>query len=221
MKKRQQASIAGFVLGFILLLIIGGIAFVFNSSMFEKDPPQVNLPKEIDWNLKDPLKVQVSDASGLRFVKATLFDGEKSVTLESKELKKFENNVDLNITFPKTGFGANKKTFELTIDATDSSKWNFFAGNSIHVKSLVKVDTKRPDVNIIGSSYKIMKGGVASVVFKAYDEGMKSLYIETNFGKKFYPTPFIKMAIIFLWLHGQRILIILVHLLLPLIKQVT
>lgn len=38
-------------------------------------------------------------------------------------------SVDLNLTFPKTGFGANKKAFELLIEAVDASKWNFFAGN--------------------------------------------------------------------------------------------
>lgn len=192
MRRERKSSIAAFVLGFIFLFLVGGIAFVFNSSMFEREVPQVSLPKEIEWNLKEPIKLHVTDASGLKMVRASLSDGEKSVVLENKEFKTPEQMVDLNLTFPKTGFGANKKAFELTIDAIDGSKWNFFAGNSVQVKSLIKVDTKRPEVNVIGSSYKIMKGGVAAVVFKATDEAMKSLYIETNYGKKFYPTPFYK-----------------------------
>jgi murein DD-endopeptidase MepM/ murein hydrolase activator NlpD len=192
MKKQRKSSVAAFVLGFIFLVLVGGVAFVFNSSLFEREAPKIALAKEIEWNLKDPINVHVEDGSGIRFVRASLFDGEKSVVLDTKEYKTPEKVVDLNLTFPKSGFGANKKVFELTVEATDSSKWNFFAGNSINVKAVVKVDTKRPEVNIIGSSYKIMKGGVAAVIFKAQDEAMKSLYVETNFGKKFYPTPFYK-----------------------------
>lgn len=190
--RRQGKSPAAFIFGAIVFLAIGGVAYVYNASLFERDVPKVSIEKEIEWNLKEPISVNISDASGLRFVKATLNDGEKSVVLESKEIKQPQMSVDLNLTFPKTGFGANKKAFELTIEAVDASKWNFFAGNSVSVKSLLKVDTKRPDVSVIASSYKIMKGGAATVIFRAHDEAMKSLYIETNFGKKFYPTPFHK-----------------------------
>lgn len=192
MKQQRKSSIAAYALGFIFLVLIGGITYVYNSSLFEREVPKIALAKEIEWNLKDPIKVQIEDNRGLRFVRASLFDGEKSVVLETKEFRTAEKVVDLNLTFPKTGFGANKKAFELTVEATDTSKWNFFAGNSVSEKSIIKVDTKRPEVNVIGSSYKIMKGGVATVIFKAQDEAMKSLYIETNFGKKFYPTPFYK-----------------------------
>jgi|GEM_PF-3207958 len=109
MKKQRTSSIAAFVLGFIFLLLVGGVAFVFNSNLFEREAPQIVLPKEIEWNLKDPIKVQIADASGVRFVRASLFDGEKSVILETKEFKSAEKMVDLNLSFPKVGFGANKK----------------------------------------------------------------------------------------------------------------
>ena len=190
--RRQGKSAAAFVFGALVFLGIGAAAYVYNASLFEREVPKITIDSEIEWNLKDPISVNISDASGLRFVKATLNDGEKSVVLESKEMKQPQMSVDLNLSFPKTGFGANKKAFELTIEAIDASKWNFFAGNSVSVKSILKVDTKRPEVSVIASSYKIMKGGAATVIFRAYDESMKSLYIETNFGKKFYPTPFHK-----------------------------
>ncbi len=192
MKRQRKSSIAAIILGCIFFLLIGGVAYVFNSSTFEREAPKIDLAKEIEWNLKDPISVQLSDQSGIKAFKASLYDGEKSVDLVSKVLTKPEQIVDVNLTFPKTGFGANKKLFELTVEATDASKWNFFAGNQVSVKSIIKVDTRRPEVTIVGSSYKIMKGGAAVVVFKATDEAMKSLYIETNFGKKFYPTPFYK-----------------------------
>lgn len=191
MSKRGNSPV-GFVVGFIFLIIIAVLVYLYNSSWFEQEPPKVNVAKEIEWNLKEPIKVYVSDNQGLRFVRASLHDGEKSTVLETKEMKNPEQSIELNLTFPKTGFGVNKKVFELTIEAIDTSKWNFFAGNETRVKAIIKIDTKRPEVNIMGSSYKIMKGGVASAIFRAQDDNMKSLYIETNFGKKFYPTPFYK-----------------------------
>ena len=190
--RNKRTSPAGLILGFIFFVIVGGLIYLYSSSLFEREAPKITLEKEIEWNLKEPIKAQINDASGLRFVRATLNDGEKSVVLETKELRTPEKVVDLNLTFPKTGFGANKKVFELTIEAVDASKWNFFAGNEARAKAIIKVDTKRPELSVIGSSYKIMKGGVASVIFRAQDDNMKSLYIETNFGKKFYPTPFHK-----------------------------
>ncbi|MBP6324606.1 MAG: M23 family metallopeptidase [Sulfurospirillum sp.] len=190
--RRQGKSTVALSIGALLLIMVGVMAYVFNAALFERALPTITLEKEVEWNLKDPLHVKIEDASGLRFVRVSLSDGEKSIILDTKEIKQPEKVVDLNISFPKTGFGANKKVFELSIEATDASKWNFFAGNSIVAKSIIKVDTKRPEVSIIGNSYRIMKGGAASVIFRAYDEAMKSLYIETNFGKKFYPTPFYK-----------------------------
>jgi len=128
---------------------VSAIAYVFNASLFEREVPKITLEKEIEWNLKDPLHVKVQDTSGLRFVRASLSDGEKSVIVDVKEMKQPEKEVDLNISFPKTGFGANKKVFELSIEATDASKWNFFAGNSVVAKSIIKVDTKRPEVRLL------------------------------------------------------------------------
>lgn len=190
--KKSGNSPLGLIIGFIFFVIIGLLVYLYNSSLFEQESPKIVIEQEIEWNLKEPISVQVSDNEGLRFVRATLNDGERSVVLDTREIKIPEKSIDLKLIFPKTGFGANKKVFELNIEAIDGSKWNFFAGNIAKTKTIIKVDTKRPELSIIGSSYKIMKGGAASVIFRAQDENMKSLYIETNFGKKFYPTPFHK-----------------------------
>ena len=190
--RHQKKSSASLILGVLLLAVVGGMVYLYNSSLFERIPPTIVLEKEIDWNLKEPIVVHIKDNRGIRFVRAILNDGEKDTVLESRELKTLEENVDLNLSFPKTGFGVAKKIFELRVEAIDASKWNFFEGNQAIAKSIIKVDTKRPELTIIGNSYKIMKGGGASVIFRAQDDAMKALYIETSFGKKFYPTPFYK-----------------------------
>jgi hypothetical protein len=219
MKREGKSSVAGLLLGLIFFIFISGVVYILSSNAFERDVPKITLEKEIEWNLKEPLKIHVTDESGIRFVEASLFDGEKHAILETKALKETQQSVDLNLTFPKVGLNPNQKVFELSIKAVDKSKWNFFSGNSVEAKAVIKVDTKRPEINIVSNSYKITKGGAATVIFRAYDESMKSLYIETSFGKKFYPTPFYKEGIIFRLLHGQRPLIILVLLLLLWIEQ--
>ena len=60
MRKQGKSSIAAVVLGFIFLVLVGGVAFVFNSSLFGREAPQIVLPKEIEWDLKDPIKVQLA-----------------------------------------------------------------------------------------------------------------------------------------------------------------
>jgi len=190
--RRNGKSSTLLIVGALCAILVGGVAYVYTAPMFERVAPTISVEAEIEWNLKDPIVVNVKDASGLRFVRVLLNDGENSIVLDTKTFSLPQTSVDMNLSFPKSGFGASKKIFELSIEAKDASRWNFFEGNSAVTKSILKVDTKRPEVNIVGSSYKIMKGGAASVIFKAHDEAMKSLYIETNFGKKFYPTPFHK-----------------------------
>jgi murein DD-endopeptidase MepM/ murein hydrolase activator NlpD len=80
----------------------------------------------------------------------------------------------------------------IVIDATDASKWNFMAGNSVVKEMHLNVDTKRPTLSRITNSYGIRKGGSALVVFQAEDENMKEFYVDTNFGKRFKAQPFAK-----------------------------
>ncbi len=160
--------------------------------MFERVPPTIDLKSSIDWNLKKPIPVKISDESGIKFIRATLSDGKNSIVLSKQLFEVSKKEYVLDIKFPRTGFVSNKKNFELTIEAVDSSKWNFFSGNKEIKKSIIHVDTRRPELMIINNSYKIIRGGVATVVFKAKDDNLKDLYIETNFGKIFKPTPFYK-----------------------------
>jgi murein DD-endopeptidase MepM/ murein hydrolase activator NlpD len=189
--KRKKSSSKIIILIFFIF-IIGGLAYVYNSSIFERVPPQIELAKQIDWNLKQPIKVKIKDASGIKFVRAVLSDTKNSIVLEKKVYENPQKEVSLNITFPRTGFLGNKKAFQLNIEAVDASRWNFFAGNKSVKAALIHVDTKKPELYTVNNSYKIIKGGAAVVVFKAEDENMESLYIQTNFGKKFFPTPFYK-----------------------------
>jgi len=189
---RQKRGSSGIVISIVLILIIAAFGFLYTSSMFERNLPKIGIKSKIDWNLKTPLKLNLSDDSGIKFVRITLSDGKNSIELMKKLYVKAEKSKIIDIKFPKTGFVSTKKNFELHISVTDSSKWNFFSGNSAKKVVNIKIDRIRPELYIINNSYKIIKGGVATVVFKAKDTNLKDLYIQTNFGKRFYPTPFFK-----------------------------
>ncbi len=191
-KTRQRRGSSGIVISIILILIIAAFGFLYTSPMFERNMPKIGIKSKIDWNLITPLKLNLSDDSGIKFVRITLSDGKNSIELMKKLYTKIQKNQTIDIKFPRTGFISTKKIFQLHISVTDSSKWNFFSGNTAKKTVTVKIDRRRPELFIINNSYKIIKGGVATVVFKAKDANLKELYIQTNFGKRFYPTPFYK-----------------------------
>lgn len=189
---RKKSSSAGIIVLVILILVVASLAYLYNSKMFEREAPTIELASKINWNLKKPIPIKISDVSGVKFIRATLSDGKNSIVLVKKVFEISKKEYILDIKFPRTGFVSNKKNFELTIEAIDASKWNFLSGNQAIKKSVIHVDTKRPELMVINNSYKIIRGGVATVVFKAKDTNLKELYIETNFGKRFEPTPFYK-----------------------------
>jgi len=191
-KNGQRNGSSGIVIAIILILIIAAMGYLYNSSMFERNAPKIGIASNINWNLKKPLKLNLSDDSGIKFVRIILSDGKNSISLLKKVYTKISKKQTIDIKFPKTGFVSTKKIFQLNIEVTDNSKWNFFSGNSAKKIVKIKIDRKRPELFVVDNSYKITKGGVATVIFKATDENLKDLYIQTNFGKKYFPTPFYK-----------------------------
>lgn len=189
---KQRRGSSTIIIAIILIIIIGGLGFLYKSPMFERNAPKVGIANKIDWNLRAPLKLNLSDDTGIKFVRITLSDGKNSIEIMNKQYVKTAKKQTIDIKFPKTGFTSTKKNFQLLINVVDVSKWNFFAGNSAKKVVNIKIDRKRPELFIVNNSYKIIKGGVAAVVFKAKDTNLKDLYIQTNFGKRFYPTPFYK-----------------------------
>ena len=209
MSRRRQGK--GYIRALLLLLFIFGIIYsiknLSHSKMFEKNPPIIDLQKEIYWNLRSPLKVHLHDDSGLKSVNVILSDGDHSVEIPQKNFKTKMKDYLLNIEFPKLGLSRDAKLLKLTITATDTSRWNFFLGNSSKKQSIIKIDSKKPELFPLITSYGINKGGAGLAIFKATDENLKKLYIETNFGKEFKPTPFYKKgyyAVLLAWPTTQK-----------------
>jgi len=189
MRKGSSGTII--ILG-LLVALLGGALFLYQSPLFERNAPKISLDETIYWNLKDPIPLHVKDESGIKFLRVSLSDGTNSINLLNEVYEGKQREINVNIEYPRTGFLSQSANLTLEVEATDASKWNLFSGNRAKALAKVYVDTKRPTLFVLTNSYKITKGGAALVAFKADDENLDSLYIETNSGRRYYPTPYYK-----------------------------
>lgn len=189
---RRRRNFGSMIITVALIAIIGGVVYLYNSAMFERDKPTIQIVNSGYWNLTAPLKIKIDDASGLLSYKVTLQSGSQSFDLADEQFVSPQGSQELEIKAPQRAYALNDDTVKITVEAKDASKWNFFAGNTATKESTFQVDKKRPYVSTISASYRIIKGGAAVVIFKAEDENMEEFYVETNFGKHFIPQPFYK-----------------------------
>jgi len=188
-KKRSYGSV---VFTVALLAIIGGVVYLYNSALFERNKPVITIENSGFWNLRTPLKINIDDESGLVSYKVTLQRGSESFVLADEKFETPHAVKALEFAAPKRAYALKEKEVTITVEANDASKWNFLAGNTSSQAVTLKVDKKRPYVTTIASSYRIIKGGSAIVIFKAEDENMVEFYVESNFGKRFKAQPFYK-----------------------------
>ncbi|MDR0580449.1 MAG: peptidoglycan DD-metalloendopeptidase family protein [Campylobacteraceae bacterium] len=189
--KKKASKNRSIILALILIIIVA-MAFVYNSTVFERNTPEIVLEEQIYWNLKNPIQAQIKDDSGIKRVLIQIGDSENNITLVNNKYSGNDKEVDFNITFPKTGFFSKKNQYYLTFEAVDKSLWNFFMGNKAQKTYSIVVDTKQPNVYTVANSYKVTKGGSGVVIFRADDENLKDVYVQTNYGKQFKAVPFNK-----------------------------
>lgn len=172
----------------ILILIAGIIGFVYFSPMFEKEPPKIEVLTNGYTNLQKPIKIIISDNRGIKSYEVEL----KAGTFEEVIAKSAEPNmgkkVILNLKLPNI----NANQIQLSITATDTSKWHFFRGNTARKSVILIVDKNAPNAEIINNSYAIGRGGSAVAVVKVNDENLKDKYILINNKYRFNLTPFVK-----------------------------
>lgn len=190
MRRRENGALYGML--FVLAMLVAGAFYVYTSAAFERESPEIALPNDGYWNLKDPLNLSIKDASGLKLYKVTLKTSAQESMLYHEQFLDPKESLSLKIEAPKSLFTIKDKELKIMVEAQDASSWNFFKGNAARVEYTLKIDKKRPVVNIISNSYKISKGGSALVIFKVEDENLKNFYIQTSFDKKFSAQPFYK-----------------------------
>ncbi len=191
-RREKKGSFGKILILLILIGIVGGVVYLYNSAMFEQKKPTILLKNNIYWNLKTPIPIVVEDESGIKFARVTLSYGKNSEVLIQQKFADKQTKVKLDALFPRTSFFNKKDKLELKVEVADNSMWNFFMGNEAQKSVSIKVDTKKPTLNILTKSYSITRGGAASVIFKATDTNLAKLHIKTDSGDIFNPTPFYK-----------------------------
>lgn len=186
---RNGSGIIGWV---FVAIVLGAIGFMGFSPTFEREDPKVTLSHEGYWNFKDPITVSIEDQSGLKAFKATIATPHEEWVVLEENTPSHEAKKTFTVLPPKGVRRVESASVTLTIEATDNSLWGLFMGNTYKEEMTLVIDQRRPVLSIIANSYKIQKGGSAIVIFKAEDPHMKSLKIETNFGKTFIAQPFMK-----------------------------
>jgi murein DD-endopeptidase MepM/ murein hydrolase activator NlpD len=190
---RRRKNNSSFGVLFVLTALVAAGLYVYFSATFEREAPSIELQSSNGyWNLKKPLKLTISDASGVQSYKIVLHtqDGEK--TLQYEKLLAPQKKLNLEIAPPRGAYTMKDKEIKLIVQAKDTSKWNFLKGNLAQQDYTLKIDKKRPRVSIVGNSYKISRGGSALVVFKVDDENLRDIYILSNHNKHFKAEPFYK-----------------------------
>lgn len=191
--RRKKGSFRKIVILLVLIVLVGGVAYLYNSEMFERKKPIISLQDSIYWNLKKPIEIKIADESGIKFARVTIEDGENTIVLANNVYKdKKQQEVTINASLPRTAFLDKKSNLVLHVETSDNSMWNFFMGNEAKKSTPIIIDTINPLLHVLINSYSIRKGGVGTVIFKSSDKNLESLYIQTNSGKIYRPTPFYK-----------------------------
>ncbi|CAM2772782.1 M23 family metallopeptidase [Helicobacter burdigaliensis] len=198
MKKTSSKGAFSKLFGLILVIIVvGGGIFMLTSSIFEKNPPKVSLISEPWWNLgtNSPLMLSIEDDSKISNYNAfLLYENEKiPLNLQNTPCTK-QSQMQTHICFsvqPPNISSKNLNELTLEVSTTDTSKWNFFKGNTQTQQFTLHIDTKRPRVSVLSNSYRITQGGSALVVFKVDEPNLMDLKI-SNGENDFIPQPFYK-----------------------------
>ena len=192
--RKKRSSGIGWII-FILLLIlagVGGYFYTLYSPEFEKEPPKIEMTKELFYNPKIPINITLKDNYGVGKYIVTLSDGSQEMQIASGEFKDLKRVANLSIYIPvKNSLDTHRKNWTLRVELNDKSLWNFGRGNSTSKSAKIIVDITPPKISIIANSPSIIRGGSGLVIFKVVDEHFKDAFIELS-GHKFRPIKYKK-----------------------------
>ena len=177
---------------FIVLILLGGGGYLFVSPQFEKKAPIISMEDKGFWNLKKHLKVNISDDSGIKYLRISFSDGAKEIVLKEEVYKSAQKALNIDIEPPKLDMFFKGKKAQIKVEAIDASKWNFFEGNKALSNFELQIDTKKPSAEVILNSLAIRRGGSAIAVVHVKDENLQSAYISFNDEVEFKLIPFYK-----------------------------
>jgi len=107
--RQKKKGLGTSLLLLVFLSIIGGAVYLANSPIFERVPPKISVPSSLFWNLKQPLKVHLSDSSGIRSYKVILNDGKSDFTVLDEKVQNPQQELDIAVQLPKAGWDRRTK----------------------------------------------------------------------------------------------------------------
>ncbi|MEA2028476.1 MAG: M23 family metallopeptidase [Campylobacterota bacterium] len=177
--QKKSGGLWKFIL--FVLIVIGAGGYIYTSEKFERVAPKLSMDNSVFWNKKDKLKINIEDNGEIKEYQVIVDDGKNKFELARETLQESISTKNLEILFPSNlPIQKDIKKLNIIVKATDKSFWNLFAGNSATQTFSFNIDTKKPNVKIVSHSYSMTKGGSALIIFKATDENLKELYIDTN-----------------------------------------
>ncbi len=189
---RRKSNFSKYFIIFLLLIITISTGFIYLSPQFEQNKPEVFFKNNIYWNLKDKLKLKLTDDSGIKFYKITFKEGANETVLYKQVLQDSKKEVNLEISAPSLNMFFKGKDVHIIVEAVDGSKWNFLEGNKVIKDYTVLIDQKRPLVEVIANTLAIKKGGSALAIVKVHDINLKDAYISFSNKQRFELIPFYK-----------------------------
>ena len=154
----------------ILLLIIGGVGFIYFSPIFEKEPPKISIKTTGYTNLKNPIKIVLKDNRGIKYYQVVAIYNNNSQVLATSDDVGGKKEVVFEVKLPKN---INANEVILSVSAVDTSKWHFFAGNEAKKSVKLEVDKLAPDAQVVNNSYAIGRGGSGAVVVQVNDKNLE------------------------------------------------
>lgn len=188
----KKNNMGQFITVFIFLLLLGGAGFIYLSPQFEQNKPEISLTSNKFWNLRDKLEISIKDESPIKYYKVVFKDNSKETILEEKILANGNQKLQLELNPPKLDMFYKGEDVEIIVQAIDSSKWNFFNGNTNEKSFHLKIDRKRPVANVVANSRYIRHAGSAAVVVKVQDDNLQDAYIDFCGKEKYQLIPFYK-----------------------------
>ncbi len=180
-----------------LIIVLALAGFIFFSPSFERTAPIVKFENEVEqkdiyWNLKTPVKLLVSEESGIKSFKAVFNDGSSNFELENKieEIEKGVFSVELKA--PKVAEQSKSTSGTIQIEVYDNSQWNFFSGNKTQRNINLVIDKRSPIINVVSNSYMLKQGGSGVLIAEINDDNLKDYYVSFNDQEIFELFPFQK-----------------------------
>lgn len=170
----------------LCLIVILPAAWIL-STRFEGEKPSITLtPSSAFINASQDITVSVSDIkSGVRKIWIGLLkDGKENVLLE----KKFpvaglhEKSFKISLKPKKLGISDGKAILRMV--ARDFSWRSWLHGNKTYIETVVTIDTRPPDVDILSRSHNISQGGACLVIYKLSESCLEN---GVNVGGNFFP----------------------------------